>query len=199
MLLLIDLPLGRTVWGRMGTASLWIAVSASPVMLWATHPWGVSWGGWTQVWSGDLGKAMGLQWLKTNESSPLKDPLVLSAENGKNKTVCFLGCLFGGSWWYYLKSDFSESIVSHRSTACFSASPGPSLPGMEDHISKQSDPWSHQANSKKGLPYWCSACWILTVFIHLRVAFRRREGEEVSAHAKVTTGLNVFVLQRRKG
>lgn len=106
-----------------------------------------------------------------------------SAENGKNKNVCFLGCLFGGSCWYYLKSDFSESTVSHRSTACFSASPGPSLPGMEDHISKQSDPLSHQANSKKGLPYWCSACWILTVFIHLRVAFRRREGEEASAHA----------------
>lgn len=94
MLLLIDLPLGRTVWGRMGTASLWIAVSASPVMLWATRPWGDSWGGWTQVWSGDLGKTMGLQWLKTNESTPLKDPLVLLQRMVKIKMfVSWVACL----------------------------------------------------------------------------------------------------------
>lgn len=41
---------------------------------------------------------------------------------------------------FCLKGDFSESVVSHHSMDCFSASPGTSLPGMEDHISQQSAP-----------------------------------------------------------
>lgn len=120
-----------------------------------------------------------------------------SADNGKNKMFVYWVACLG------VRADIISKVTSQKALCHIvvlpASQPPRHLPAWDGRSYFQSAPLPHYAKSKKGLLYWCSVCWILTVFIHLLVAFRRQEGEEASAQAKATTGLNVLVLRRRKG